>query len=130
MPLDQTTQGKSGLAEVNGLMPASSQLRKRASTNAIREDELPQGAEHIQKRANTQTDQTIEIDDGIAMAQKNKENMEKGAEDKNSTKGYVKRKTRIRRTAWCCSCEKKRVVSKACECGDCGHELCAQCRRG
>lgn len=59
------------------------------------------------------------------MAKNNRENMGKGAADYNSTKGCVKRQTRIRRTAWCCSCEKKRVVSKEYECGDCGHELCA-----
>jgi hypothetical protein len=132
MPLDQTTQAKSGPAEVSGQMLTPSQLRKRSSTTAMREDERPQEAEHVQKRANTQIfDHTTEMDDEMArMAQKLKENSTKTIEDKISTKGWVQRKARQRRTAFCCLCQKKTVTSKAYACQDCGHILCPACKSG
>jgi hypothetical protein len=148
MPLDQTTQAKSGPAEVSSQMLAPSQLRKRSSTTAMREDERPQEAEHVQKRANTQiSDHTTEIrsemdnemgdemddemDDEMArMVQKYKEDTKKRIEDKILTKVWAQRKTRQRRTAFCCSCQKRTVTSKAYECQDCGHVLCAACKSG
>lgn len=130
MSFDQTTQAKSGPAEVSSQMLAPSQLRKRSSTTAMREDEHPQEAEHIQKRANIQTDQTTEMDDEMAkMVQKHKEDVEKTVKDKISTKGWVQRKPRQRRTASCCSCQKRTMVSKSCECHECGQVLCSESTR-
>jgi hypothetical protein len=77
MLLNQITQAKSRPAEDNSLVPAPIHLRKRRSTTAMREDEHPQEAEHIQKRANTQTDQTIEDDEMARMVQEHKENVKK-----------------------------------------------------
>ena len=131
MPLEQITQAECGPAEVGSQMLAPSQLRKRSSTIAMREDEHPQEAEHIQKRANIQTDQTTERDDKMAkMVRKHKENVEKTVEDKTSTKGWFKKKPRQRRTAICCSCQKRTAVSKAYECRECGHVLCGECTSG